>query len=663
MVAVALFLLATPQVKKPSAQKPLVLNYTIISNGALVGQETNTFLGQTMDTSYDYNDRGRGPKVTGHYDLDKDGFLSRVLLKGVDYYKATVDEHFWMNEKQGNWKSTAEQGHGNKGGFYLSLNGPTGELGLLASVLLHEKHSIPLYPGGEASIEKVQDTTLTLHGKTKHVNQYAISGLNFAPQMVWLDDDNRFFAIPDNWHAVIRKGWEEANPLLIKLQTASVDRWYSQVAKSISNNPKYPVVFRHVRVFDSENATTKENQDVLVRGDKIEKVGDADSFEIPSDSEQIDGTGQTLLPGLFDMHTHNQPGDGLLDISCGVTSVRDMGNNIDDLGAMQKHWDSGDQVGPRVNKAGLIDGTGPYQCPTGLYASTQEEALADVNKYVDNGYIQIKLYSSLNPAYLPAMIKLAHEKGLRVSGHVPQGLFASEFVGLGADEIQHMNFVMLNFMRDKVKDTRTPERFVAVAKYGASIDLNSQTVKDFIDLLLTHHTTLDVTMVTFEPMFTARPGVCDPSMVQILDRMPAQVQRYAFSGGLETNKETDQLYKSSFDAMMRMLGKLYAAGVPILAGTDSMAGFMLHRELELEVKAGIPAPKALQIATWNAASLMKQQDSLGSIAAGKTADLYMVEGNPAVNISDIRRSRMVMKNGVLFHCDQVCAAAGIKAAK
>jgi imidazolonepropionase-like amidohydrolase len=112
--------------------------------------------------------------------------------------------------------------------------------------------------------------------------------------------------------------------------------------------------------------------------------------------------------------------------------------------------------------------------------------------------------------------------------------------------------------------------------------------------------------------------------------------------------------------MLRMTKRMYDAGIPILAGTDATPGIMLHRELELEVRAGIPPAKALQIATFNAARLLKQQNELGSIAPGKRADVVLVEGNPVEHISDIRRCRVVMKNGVLYRSADVYAAVGIK---
>jgi len=273
------------------------------------------------------------------------------------------------------------------------------------------------------------------------------------------------------------------------------------------------------------------------------------------------------------------------------------------------------------------------------------------------------LYSSLNPALVPGIVKLAHERGLRVSGHVPNGITAEQFVRDGADEIQHINFIFLNFFADKVKDTRTPERFTSVGAYAAGLDLQSKPVNDFIKLLLEHHTTVDVTVGTFEGMFTGRPREVSPDLAPILDRLPAQVQRGAYTGGLPVTAANDQTYKDSYAAMLKMTKRMYDAGVPILVGTDSLAGLMLHRELELDVKAGIPPAKTLQNATFLAATVLKQQAETGSIEAGKRADLVLVEGDPVSNISDIRRCRLVMKNGNLFESGKLYEAIGILPAK
>jgi imidazolonepropionase-like amidohydrolase len=663
-LAVLLFVCTAASVCARSAAAQETLRYKIMSNDAVAGSEVDKFgPGGRIDSTFEFNDRGRGPKIAATYVIGANGLPVRTDLTGNDYLKAPVDEHFAFEQGRSHWKSTSEDGASPGEGFYVSNNGPGAELALLVAALVKAKGGpLKLLPAGEARLERVTDVTLEDHQQKLHVTEFAVTGLSFDPQTVWLDDQYRLFGTPGKWFAVLREGWESKNQQLYELQKKAEDIRYERLAKELAQHPKHAVAIEHVRVFDSEQAAVREDQTVVIEGERIVQAGLAAAIQVPKDAERIDGSGKTLLPGLFDMHAHAQPLDGLLNIASGVTSVRDMGNDIEELGRLQGQWQSGRAIGPRVWKSGFIDGPGPFQAPTGLYVTTEEEARAAVNRYADLGYIQIKLYSSLKPELVPGIVKVAHQRGLRVSGHVPNGMIASQFVEQGADELQHINFIFLNFLASKVKDTRTPERFTAVGANAAKLDLDSKEVKDFIDLLLKHHTTVDVTMATFEGMFTGRPGKVSPDYAPVLSRLPAQVQRGAYSGGLPVTAENDQLYADSYGAMLRMTKRMYDAGIPILAGTDALAGLMLHRELELEVKAGIPAAKALQIATWNASKLLKQEKDLGSIGPGKLADLVLVEGNPAEKISDIRRCRVVVKNGVFYKSDAVYAAVGIKPA-
>jgi len=596
--------------------------------------------------------------------MGPNGWPSRIDLTGVDYLKAPVDEHFSTDNESAYWRSTSEDGSAPvSSGFYISNNGASAEGALLvAAILKAPNRELALLPAGSARIEKVKDVTLRSHGRSAHVTEYAIVGVAFTPETIWLDDDLHFFGSPGKWGALMREGWEDTNDQLYDIQLKGEDERYRKMAASLARHPSHPTAFTHVRTFDSEAAVMREDQTVLVSKDRISATGPSSSVSIPSDAEIIEGRGKTLLPGLFDMHSHSDSLNGPLNIASGVTSVRDMGSNIEALQHLQEQWDSGTTIGPHSFNAGFIDGRGPYQAPTGLFADTEQEAQAAVNRYADLGYIQIKLYSSLKPELVPGIIKTAHTHGMRVSGHVPNGLTARQFVEEGADEIQHINFIFLNFLSAQVKDTRTPERFTAVADNAAKLDLDSQPVQDFIQLLKMRGTTVDVTLATFEPMFRGRPKQASPDLAPVLSRMPAQVQRNAYTGGLPVTPATDQLYKDSYSAMLRMTKKMYDAGIPILAGTDALAGSMLHRELELEVEAGIPPARALQIATYNAARLLKKDVDLGSIAPGKQADLLLVEGNPAANISDIRRCRIVVKAGTIYDSNAIYADLGIRPA-
>ncbi len=668
LLAATLALLATTvTAQTPAKPGPLELRYSFLSSGKLAGSEVDTFQPDgRIESHFEFNDRGRGPKVVAHYTVSAAYLPVATDITGNDYLKAPVDEHFSVQNGMGKWQSTTEKGSSAKPGFYISNNGTAAEQALLVAALNKASPApLDLLPAGQAKLEKLTEVTLENHGEKIHVTEYAVTGLSYAPQTLWLDDDFHFFANPGTWGAILREGWESTNEQLNALTIKADDARYARLATELSHHPD-SIAFEHVRVFDSVRATMVEDQTVIVEGNHITQMGPAASITVTAGAQRIDGHGKTLLPGLFDMHTHNQALDGLLHIASGVTSVRDMGNGIEELQHLQTQWDSGAAIGPRVSKAGLIDGPGQYQAPTGIFAATQEEALAAVKRYADLGYIQIKLYSSLDPAFVPAIAEAAHARGLRLSGHVPNGITASQFVVDGADEIQHINFIFLNFLADKVKETRSPERFTAVGQYAATIDLHGQQVNDFIALLKSHQTTVDVTLATFEGMFTGRSGQVSPDFAPILSRLPAQVQRGAYGGGLAVSEKPDapnydQRYKDSYAAMLAMTKRMYDAGIPILAGTDATAGLYLHRELELEVQAGIPAPKALQIATYNAAQLLKKND-LGVIAPAKLADLVLVEGNPAEKISDIRRCRMVVKNGVLFSSADLYGAVGIQPA-
>jgi len=638
------------------------LRYSILSNGRVAGTEADAYEANgTLTSEFEFNDRGRGPKIKARYQFGADGVPTRIDVSGVNYLKAPVDEHLATDGGRAIWRSTAEHGEARARGFYVTNDGSFGaEMAALVRALSrHPGEPLPLLPGGEARLEAVGDTVVTSHGTQMHVREFAITGLGLVPATVWLDDNGDFFAQPGTWFAAVRAGWEDVNDTLTALQVKAEDARYARLAKTLARRPSGPVAIEHVRLFDAERAVAIEDQTVIVRGARIMAVGPAASTAAPAEAERVDGRGRTLLPGLFDMHVHANPQDGLLDIASGVTGGRDLGNDMGDLKRLTTQWDSGAAIGPQLWKAGLIDGHGPYQAPTGAYADTAAEAVAAVDRYADQGYVQIKLYSSLKPELVPAIVAEAHRRGLRVSGHVPDGMVAADFVRQGADELQHINFIFLNFLAPKVKDTRTPERFTAVGEYAAGIDLDSQPVKDFIALLLEHGTTVDVTLNTFEGMLTGRPGQVSPDFAPVLDRLPVQVRRQAYAGGLPVTAANDQRYRDSYAAFLKMTKRMSDAGVPILVGTDSLAGVMLHRELELEVRAGIQPTRALQNATFLAARVLKQDTELGSIRVGKRADLLLVEGDPTTNISDVRRGRLVLKSGVIYDPAQLYAAIGV----
>ena len=620
----------------------------------------------TISVHFEFNDRGRGPKVDEKISVGPDDVPTKIEVSGVDYFKDKVEEHFERAGGVARWKNRAEQGEAKNppaNAFYSSLNG-TPEEGrlLLLALKAAPGHTLPLLPAGEAKSEAVKTVQLTpAGGKPRAFTLWAVSGFSFSPFPAWLSDDGQLAASASTWNSTVPEGFEGAIPEMVKEQEAWEVARAASLAKSLAHKPAGGVLaVVHANLFDAEGARMVPGQTVVVRGHTIEAVGKDGEVKVPQGAEVIDAAGKAVLPGLWDMHVHIPATDGLLHIESGVTSVRDLANDADELARTRKRFDSGEQIGPRILAAGFIDGRGPYQGPTKVFADNEAEAKAAVDDYAKRGgYVQIKVYSSLKPELVPVIAKAAHEHGMRLSGHVPNGMKAADFVRAGADEIQHMNMIFLNFL--DVKDTRTPQRFTEVGAHAAEIDLASPKVKDFIQLLLEKKTVVDPTLVTFEGMFNDKPGRMSKSYAAVADRFPAQIRRGFLYGGLQVPKGMDaNRYEDSFKQMEKMTRALYDAGVPIVAGTDSLAGSSLHRELELYADAGIPAPKVLQIATLGAARVMKKDKELGSVAPGKLADLILVDGDPSKNVSDIRKVRVVIKDGVRYQVSELDQALGIK---
>jgi imidazolonepropionase-like amidohydrolase len=612
-----------------------------------------------------FNDRGRGPSVMTRAVLDKSGVITELDATGNDYLKVPVNEQFRIAGGKASWKNNAENGEKAWKGpaLYVPLDAVLP--GVVEGALLAAPgRKLALLPEGEASIQRVDEREVDVGGRKEKAILYEETGLGFTPGYVWLDENRRLFAAGGDWSATLREGTESAWPTLLEAQKTRTSARGREMARRLQKKLTTPLLIEHARLFDSETATVRDGMSVRIVGQRIAKVGPDGTLGSSAGHQVLDAKGKMVLPGLWDMHVHlSDWAEGILHMAAGVTTVRDLANDIDHLADLVTRFESGELIGPHVLKAGFIDGRGPYQGPTKVFADTPEEAKADVQRYKSLGYVQIKIYSSVKPELVPVIAAEAHRASMRVSGHVPAFMTMQQAVEQGYDEVQHANFWFLNFLFDSVPDTRTPDRFTAVAQHAAELDLSSERVRAFIKLLQDHHTVVDPTLNAFGEMFLGRPGVVSPPLAEVADRFPPQVRRGAIGGGLPVPEGMDQRYRDSYAAMLRMLKILYDAGVPIVAGTDSLAGFVLHSELESYVAAGIPAPKVLQLATLGAARVMKRDAETGSVAEGKAADVILVDGDPTARIADIRRVVNVVQGGNLYDADALYAALGVRPAK
>ena len=656
--AAALFVLLVAVVSAAPAREDQIL---ILGNPA--GTQTATRQGGTARAEYSYNDRGRGDHIIATWKLDAAGVLTEYRASGNDYVKAAVTETFSMALGRASWHSRAEQGDAPVTGeaFYVPVTGPPEMLGVLARALLKApEHRLALLPAGEATIEAVgplpQDSSA---GVAPAIIQYQISGLDFSPAHIWLDQDGETVAIVSNWLSVLSPAARSLLPRLLAAQQQASDAWSARLAREQTAVPLSDIVIRNARLFDPRDLSVTGGTSVLIRGERIVQVAEDAAVAAPPEARVIEARGRFLMPGLWDNHQHFGDNVGVLDLLNGVTSARDMGNDIDEFPERIGRFEAGTELGPRVFRAGLIDGEGPFAGPTKMRISTAADATRDVDWYADHGYGQIKIYSSVPPAIVPLIAAEAHARGMRVSGHVPAFMSAHQFVAAGADEIQHLNFIVLDFLFDQVKETRNMNRFTAVAAHAREFTPEKPQVQELIAYLKRHHTVLDPTMNVFEAMFCGDAAAVTPGLEQVAPRMPAQVRRAMLSGALAVPKGEEAAYREALPAMLQLLRALYEAGVTIIPGTDSFAGYGLHHELELYARAGIAPAEVLRLATLTSARVTGVERERGVIAAGKLADLILVDGDPSVHIGDIDHVALVMKGGRIYDPARIEQALGI----
>ncbi len=438
-------------------------------------------------------------------------------------------------------------------------------------------------------------------------------------------------------------------PRLQAAQGAADQAWSADVARRLTHVPAGALLIRHARLFDPRDLAVHDDMRVLVQGEHVVRVDPDDAGPAPADTEVIDAAGRFLMPGLWDVHQHFAGVDGTFDLIAGVTSGRDMANDNVPLLARVKRFDTGTELGPRVVLAGIVEGTGPLAGPTDVRIETRAQAQAAVDWYADHGYEQIKIYSSFPPALVAPIADMAHARGLRVSGHVPAFMVARQFVEAGADEIQHLNFIVLNFFPE-VADTRTKDRYTVMAEKLQGLRLDSPEFADFVALLRRRHTVLDPTVSVLQDLFSGAPGACARSLCAMMARFPPVTRRRLLSGAVAVPPGKEAAYAQALPALLRLLKRLYDDGIALMPGTDGFAGYTLHNELELYVQAGIPAPEVLRMATLVPAQVLGTAgpSQRGFIAPGRQADMVLMDGDPSRNISDVRRVWRTIKGGRVY---------------
>ena len=433
-----------------------------------------------------------------------------------------------------------------------------------------------------------------------------------------------------------------------------------------TDKPPQSIVIAHVTVINPGTSSVQQDRTVVITGDRLTTVSSSEGFQPPKNARVIDGRGKYLIPGLWDMHVHSAFGDWFpggreiilpLFIANGVTGVRDMGGDIPVLFAWRKQIAEGKIIGPRMIVSGpMLDGYLPdgksLRFPSSNAVTTLESAIAAVDSLKLQGVDFIKVQSEIpHDAYLAAAAE-AHKQGLPIVGHVPTKVRLAETVAAGQKSIEHLMGIFEGCSTEE-------DKFVSgQGDLKLMLSTYDQQRCDALIALLAKSQTWQVPTLAWQ-----RGG----TFLDQRDLKHQPLDKYvpAYWRDVTWRRFTDEmmpdllhdplaLRQEYFANNLRMVGAMHRAGVPFMAGTDTapgvyiMPGFSMHDELANFVEAGFSPMEALQTATSNPAKFLGIESRFGSIEAGKTADLVLLNANPLDDIRNTTKINCVIVNGRFY---------------
>ena len=456
----------------------------------------------------------------------------------------------------------------------------------------------------------------------------------------------------------------------------SIGLLFAYCARAQTEKLPQQIVITHVTVIDPGTSSVRPDVTVVITGDRITAVSDATGFPVPKNSLVIDGRGQYLLPGLWDMHVHSAFGDWFpggrdiilpLFVANGVTGVRDMGGDTPVLFAWRKQILERRIVGPRMIVSGpMLDGYLPdgksLRFPSSIAITTPESAIAAVDSLKLQGVDFIKVQSEIpHDAYIAAAAE-AHKQDLPIVGHVPTKVRLAETVAAGQKSIEHLMGIFEGCSTEEDKfisgqgDLKLMLSTYDQKRCDALIALLAKSQTWQVPTLVWQRggTFLDQRDLKHEPLDKYVPAYWrDVTWRRFTDEMIPDLL-----------KDPLALRREYFARNLEMVGAMHRAGVPFLAGTDTapgvyiMPGFSLHDELANFVEAGFTPMEALQTATSNPAIFFGVEGSFGSVEPGKAAELVLLRANPLEDIRNTQKINCVIANGRLFDraaLDQILA--------
>jgi imidazolonepropionase-like amidohydrolase len=429
--------------------------------------------------------------------------------------------------------------------------------------------------------------------------------------------------------------------------------------------PETSVALTHVRVVDGTGAPPLEDQTLVIERGRISSVAPAQQARVPAGARTIDLTGHTVIPGLVGMHDHTfyttrgrsvqlQFSAPRLYLGAGVTTIRTTGGTspYHEIN-MKRGIDQGAIPGPRIHLTGPYL-TGPGGAATMAQVGTPEEARRIVNYWADEGVTWFKAYTDISRAALGAAIDQAHQRGLKFTGHLCSVSFR-EAVELGIDSLEHGFFTNSDYVPNRQRDHCSPDMRDSLLKVALDGPEVQRTIREMVD----RKVALNSTLAVYELSYPDRP----PLENRVLETLSPEAREEYLSARKDTSERAAQspmpeLFRraQAFERAFVKAGGLLGAGVDPTGLGGALPGFGDQRNYELLIEAGFPPAEAIQIMTLNGARILGVDKQLGSVAAGKTADLVVIRGNPIAQPAEIRNVTIVFKDGVGYDSAKLLAA-------
>ena len=594
-------------------------------------QSGNNF---SLSSDFKFNDRGQDVPLQTSLTFNKEGKPLHFKINGKTSRTSVINSEVTITRDSAlisvNEKITKAKLPAN----YFTISGYS-PVAVQMQLIKYWKSAnkpehLKVFPAGEVRIHFEGFDNIEKAGRSEKLERYFIKGLIWGSEILWTDTSGNLVALFTNDAEGDKFEAVEQSYLANLPQFIGKAANYGMQSFKLPSANTETLYIKNANIVNVTTGAVLNNGVILIDKGVIANIGSAKEIKVPKKASVLDVKGQYALPGLWDMHAHFQQVEwGPAYLAAGVTTVRDCGNEFDFINAVDQAIESG-SLGPRIIKAGIVDGDSPFALGI-IRANNERDASDVVKRYKDNGFDQIKIYSSVKLDVLKAIAVEAKKLNLTVTGHIPQGITLVDGINAGMNQVNHIQFVYRAMLKSREQQT---------------LNLEDSLPQQILKMLKEKNVVVDPTLGIYEwilrpldqPLDAFEPGV------RYLSEDLKEIFRNTGLPPEEAKKR--ETFQRDLKAIVFAMHKM---GIPIVAGTDMMVpGYSLHREIELYQIAGLTPLQALQSATITPARVMGMDKNTGTLEAGKFADMIFVEQNPLENISNIRNIKTIVKDGKVY---------------